>query len=37
MDGLQGILAALQNSERDRVAMRAALERIQGVIADVLG
>lgn len=36
MQGLDGILAAVKNSERDRVAMRAALERIQGVIADVL-
>jgi hypothetical protein len=36
MDGLEGILAAVRNSERDRIAMRAALERIQGVIADAL-
>lgn len=36
VDGLAGILAAVQNSERDRAAMRAALERIQGVIADAL-
>lgn len=36
VDGLAGILAAVKNSERDRVAMRAALEKIQAVIADVL-
>lgn len=36
MDGLEGILAAVKNSERDRVSMRAALEKIQGVIADAL-
>lgn len=37
VDGLAGILSAVKNSERDRVAMRAALEKIQGVIADVMG
>ena len=36
MDGLDSILAAVKSSERDRIAMRAALEKIQGVIADVL-
>lgn len=36
MDGLEGILAAVKNSERDRAEMRAALEKIQGVIAGVL-
>jgi len=36
MDGLDGILAAVKNSERERASMRAALEKIQAVIADVL-
>lgn len=34
--GLDGILAAVKNSERDREAMRAALQRIQSVIAAAL-
>ena len=33
---LDGILAAVKNGERERVRMRAALERIQAMIADVL-
>jgi hypothetical protein len=36
MDGLQGILAAVQNSNRERTQMRAALEKIQSVIEGVL-
>jgi len=36
VDGLAGILAAVKNGERDRAAMRTALERIQSVIADAL-
>ena len=32
--GLDGILAAVKNAERERTQMRAALERIQAVIAD---
>jgi hypothetical protein len=36
MDGLAGILDAVKNSERERVQMRAALEKIQAVIADAL-
>ena len=36
MDGFEGVLAAVKNSERDRVAMRAALERIQDVLEEVL-
>ena len=36
MDGLEGILAAVKNADRERVQMRGALERIQAVIADVL-
>jgi hypothetical protein len=35
-DGLSGILDAVKNSERERAQMRAALERIQAVIADAL-
>jgi hypothetical protein len=37
MDGLDGILAAVKNSERERTELRAALDKIQGVIAGVLG
>ena len=33
---LNGILAAAKNSERERTQMRAALERIQAVVADAL-
>ena len=36
MDGLEGILAHVKNSERERSQMRGALERIQAVIGDVL-
>jgi hypothetical protein len=36
LDGLAGILDAVKNSERERVQMRAALEKIQAVIADAL-
>ena len=34
--GLDGILAAVRGAERKRTQMRAALERIQAVIADAL-
>jgi len=37
LNGLDGILAAVKNSERERTQMRTALERIQAVLADVLG
>jgi hypothetical protein len=37
LNGIDGILAAVQNSQRERTQMRAALEKIQSVIADVLG
>jgi len=37
LDGLAGIVAAVQSGEKERSRMRAALERIQGVLADVLG
>lgn len=37
LNGLDGILAAVKNSERERAQMRTALERIQAVLADVLG
>ena len=33
---LSGILAAVQGSERERKQMRAALERVQAVIAEAL-
>jgi transposase len=36
MADLQGILAAVQVSERQRSAMRSALEKIQGIIAEAL-
>jgi hypothetical protein len=36
LDGIEGILAAVQNSSRERTQMRAALEKIQGVIASAL-
>lgn len=35
-DGLSGILAAVKQSENERAHLRAALERIQAVIADAL-
>ena len=35
-DGLDGILAAVKDSQRNRAAMLAALEKIQSVIAAVL-
>jgi hypothetical protein len=36
VDGLGGILDAVRNSERERAGMRAALEKIQAVIASAL-
>ena len=36
LNGLDGILAAVKSSERHRTQMRAALERIQAVVADAL-
>jgi hypothetical protein len=36
MSGLDGILTAVKNSERERAQMRAALEKIQSVIAGAL-
>jgi transposase len=36
LTGLDGILDAVKNSEKDRSRMRAALEKIQAVIADAL-
>ncbi len=36
MDALGGILAAVKNAEKERVRMRAALERIQAVLRGVL-
>jgi len=36
MDGLAGIFAAVQNSEKERQQMRRALERIQAMINDAL-
>ena len=36
MDDLQGIVAAVKNTERERAQMRAALEKIQAVLADAL-
>ena len=37
MDGLAGILDAVKSSERERTQLRAALERIHGILADALG
>src|SRR6266436_4337315 len=37
LDGLSGILDAIKDSQRERAHMRTALERIQAVLADVLG
>jgi transposase-like protein len=34
--GLEGILAAVKDSDRERAQMRMALERIQAVVADAL-
>lgn len=36
MNGLEGILAAVKDSERDRVAMRAALEKIRDLVSSAL-
>jgi hypothetical protein len=36
MNGLAGLLDAVKGSERERAALRAALERIQSVIEDAL-
>lgn len=36
-DGIAGIVSMVQHGERERSRMRAALERIQGILADVLG
>jgi len=36
-DGIAGIVAMVQNGERERGKMRQALERIQGILADALG
>jgi hypothetical protein len=35
-DGLGGILDAVKNTERERTQLRAALERIQALLADAL-
>ena len=35
-DGIAGIVAAVQASERERARLRAALEKVQAVIADAL-
>ena len=36
VDGLAGIVAMVQNSERQRTQLRTALERIQAILADTL-
>jgi hypothetical protein len=36
MDGLEGIVAAVKNNERERAQLRGALERIQGIIGEAL-
>lgn len=36
LDGLAGILDAVKNRDRQRVQLRAALEKIQAVLADAL-
>jgi len=36
LSGLDGILTAVKTAERERAKMRAALERIQAAVADVL-
>lgn len=35
-DGIAGILDAVKNSERERAQLRAALEKIQAMVADAL-
>ncbi len=35
--GIDGILAAVKGAEQQRTQLRAALERIQGIVADALG
>jgi len=37
MNGIAGILDMVRNSERERAQLRAALERVQGILADALG
>ena len=37
LDGIAGIVAAVQSSERERAQLRAALERVQGILVDALG
>jgi|SRR5712671_3336098 len=37
LDGIAGIVAAVQSGERERSRLRVALERVQAVIADALG
>ena len=36
MNGLEGIVAAVKNNERERAQLRGALERIQGIIGEAL-
>lgn len=36
LDGIAGILEAVQNSDRERAQLRGALEKIQALVADVL-
>jgi hypothetical protein len=36
MNGLDGIVAAVKNNERERAQLRGALERIQGIIGEAL-
>jgi hypothetical protein len=36
MDGLEGIVAAVKNTEHERTQLRGALEKIQAVLADAL-
>jgi len=36
VDGLAGIVAMVQNNERQRTQLRTALERIQAILADAL-
>jgi hypothetical protein len=37
LDGLGGILEAVRNTEREREAMRSALEKIQALVSAALG
>ena len=37
IDGLAGILDAVKSSERERMQLRGALQRIHGILADALG